>query len=451
MLERTDELARLGYTQELKRSLGLWDLLAYGLVFITPLAPIALFGIVLNASHGMVPLVYVLGLVTMLFTALSYRAMSSAYPVAGSVFTYASRSLTPTLGFLGGWAILLDYLLTPAITYVGTAIAVHSALPAVSPIACIVVMLVTATAINYLGIQTTVRVGFALLAFQLALIIIFSVLAAHALLLHAGGAHLSLAPFYRPSELTPQLAFGALSLAVFSFLGFDAISTLSEEAKEGAVAVGRATILSLIVAATLFVLQTWLASLFVLERTSFPAGEATNAAFYNLAAVLGGYWFKFVLTVPGVFLSALAGAVTAQAATARLIYAMARDGTLPAALARVEPRRKVPGRAVGLVATMTLLLSLLLADRLELLISMISFGALCAFILVHASVIAHFIVRKRSGRWLYHFVVPAVGLLIVSYVLWNAERPAKLVGATWLAIGMASLLGRNYRKRVGHE
>jgi amino acid transporter len=449
MLEIINDLGRLGYRQELKRSLGMWDLLAYGLVFITPIAPVALFGIVLNASHGMVPLVYVLGLVTMLFTALSYRAMSSAYPVAGSVFTYASKSLTPTLGFLGGWAILLDYLLMPTITYVGTAIAVHSALPSVSPVACIVVMLLTATAINYLGIKTAVRVMFALLAFQLALIIIFSSLAAYALLHHVGGAHVSLTPFYRPGELTPQLAFGALSLAVFSFLGFDAISTLAEEAKEGAVAVGRATILSLIVAAALFVLQTWLASLFVLGRTSFPAGDATNAAFYDLSAVIGGYWFKFVLAVPGVVLSALASAVTAQAAAARLIYAMARDGTLPAALARIEPRRKVPARAVGLVAAITLVLSLLLVERLELLTAMISFGALCGFMLVHASVIAHFFVRQRSRRWLYHFAVPTVGLLIVSYVLWNAERPAKLVGVTWLAIGTASLLARHQRKGAG--
>jgi amino acid transporter len=128
---------------------------------------------------------------------------------------------------------------------------------------------------------------------------------------------------------------------------------------------------------------------------------------------------------------------------------MARDGALPAALARIEPRRKVPGRAVGLVATMTLVLSLLLVDRLELLTSMISFGALCGFILVHASVIAHFFVRQRSRRWLYHLAVPAIGLLILGYVLWNAERPAKLAGTMWLALGMASLVARNHRKQVG--
>jgi amino acid transporter len=447
MSEAVNGVEAFGYKQELNRTLGLFDLLAYGLVFIAPMAPVALFGIVFNASHGMVPLIYLIGLVAMSFTALSYMTMSREFPVAGSVYAYASRSLGPTIGYFGGWALLLDYLLMPTIIYVGCAIAVHSALPVISGSACVVVMFVIATIINYLGIETTARVNFVLLAFQLVLISLFAIFSTHALMHHIVGAHLSVTPFYNPAELTPRIVFGALSLAVFSFLGFDAISTLSEESKDGVAAIGRATMLSLCVAAVLFVVQAYLASLFVLGTTSLPAGEATNAAFYDIAALVGGYWFKFLLAVPGLFLSSVACAVTGQAATARLLFSMARDGELPRALAYVDPSRKVPARAVLLVGSITLVMALLLVDRLELLTGMISFGALLGFLLLHVSVIVHFKWHQKSRNWLRHLVSPAIGFSIIGYVLLNARHSAKIAGAVWMLGGLVMLATRKLLRR----
>lgn len=433
----TDDVAAFGYKQELKRTLSLFDLLAYGLVFIVPIAPVAVFGIVFNASKGMVPLVYLIGLIAMVFTALSYMAMSKAFPVAGSVYTYAARSLGPTVGFFAGWAILLDYLLIPTLTYVASAIAIYAVFPTIPKSICVVVMLVLATLVNYLGIETTARTSFVLLAFQLVILAIFAVLGVDALVHHVGGAHISLAPFYNPAALTPAVIFGALSLAVLSFLGFDAISTLSEESRGGSATIGRATMLSLILSAVLFIAQTWLASLFLLGRTSLPAGDATNAAFYDIASLIGGYWFKFLLAVPGIFLSGVACAVTGQAATARLLYGMARDGELPRALAYVDPARKVPERAVFLVAAITLVSGLLLVDKLELLTSMVSFGALLGFLLLHFSVIAHFMWHQRSRDWLRHFAAPGAGALVIATVLWNAEDNAKIAGSIWMTAGFA--------------
>ena len=120
-----------GYHQELKRSLSMLDLLVYGLVFIVPGAPITVFGIVFNASSGMVPLVYIVGLLAMLFTAASYVTMSRAYPVAGSVYAYAGRAIGESVGFLAGWAMLLDYLLLPTLVYVLCAIGVHAVVQAI--------------------------------------------------------------------------------------------------------------------------------------------------------------------------------------------------------------------------------------------------------------------------------------------------------------------------------
>jgi amino acid transporter len=434
--DATDDVSRFGYKQELKRSLSVFDLLVYGLVFITPIAPVPVFGIVFNASHGMVPLVYVIGLIAMAFTALSYMAMSKAFPVAGSVYAYASRSLGATVGFFAGWAILLDYLLIPTLAYVVSAIALQAVFPEVSRVAVIIVMLIVATAINYIGIDTTARTSLVLLGFQIIALAIFCGAGWSTIARHVTDAHFSLAPFYNPAEVTPALIFGALSLAVLSFLGFDAVSTLSEEAKGGPAVVGRATILALCLSAALFVAQTWVASLFLLGKTSLPPGSATDDAFYNIAAIAGGQPLKFLLAVPGAFLSSLAGAIAAQAATARLLYGMARDGELPRPLAYVDPKRQVPTRAVLLVAAVTLVLGIFMIDRLELLTSMVSFGALLGFLLLQVSVIAHFVWREKSRDWLRYLVAPGIGFAIIAYVLVNAEANAKIAGAIWMILGI---------------
>lgn len=432
----TVDLSAFGYKQELKRSLTPFDLLTYGLVFIVPVAPVPVFGIVFNASHGMVPLVYVIGFVAMVFTALSYMAMSRAFPVAGSVFTYAARSLGPVVGFFAGWAMLLDYLLLPALTYVVAGIAMHAVWPETPKALWVVVMLVTATVINYLGIETTARANFILLTFQVVVLALFGVFATLGLVRHLAGAHVSLVPFFRAGDVSPSLIFGALSLAVLSFIGFDAVSTLSEESRDGPKAIARATMLSLCLAALLFIAQTWLASLFVLGRTHFPVGEPTNTAFYDIAAVVGGYWFKFLLTVPCIFLSGIAGAVTAQAASARLLFGMARDGELPRWLAHVDPGRKVPERAVFLIAALTLVLGVLMVDQLALLTSMVSFGALIGFLLLHVSVVAYFIWRQKTSNWFRHLLAPVIGFAILACVLWNVDVNAKIVGTCWLFAGL---------------
>ncbi len=433
-------VAAFGYKQELKRSLSLLDLLAYGLVFIVPIAPVSVFGIVFNASRGMVPLVYVVGLIGMIFIALSYMAMAKAFPFAGSVYAYAARALGPAPGFFAGWAILLDYFLIPTANYVVSAVAIVAVFPAVPKAAVIVLMVVTATVVNFLGIESTARTSFILLGFQLVVLLLFVAAAGAALAHHAGGARLSFEPFYKPAEMTPGLVFGALSIAVLSFLGFDAISTLSEESRQGAKTVGRATMLALCIAALLFVAQTWVASLFLLDRTSLPPGDATDAAFYGVAALVGGPVLKFLLAVPGVFLSSLASGVTAQAATARLLFGMARDGELPPFLAHVDPRSKVPTRAILVVAAVTMVTGIVLVERLELVISMVSFGALLGFLCLQVSVVAHFVVREGSRDWLRHIVTPAIGFAIIAYVLWNADANAKLAGAVWMFAGLVFYL-----------
>jgi amino acid transporter len=436
-----------GYRQELKRALSLFDLLVYGLVFIAPIAPFGVFGFVFNASNGMVPLVYIVGLGAMLFTALSYVTMSRAFPVAGSVYAYAGRGIGENAGFLAGWAMLLDYLLIPTLAYVGCAVAMAAVLPGVPKPVWVIVFLAFNTGINLIGIEATARVNKLLLILQLILLAVFIVLGVIALRHGAAGAHLSLAPFWDTAKVTPGLIFGALSLAALSFLGFDAISTLSEEARGGSRTVGIATVSSLILAAVLFIGQTYLASLFVLGRTSFPPGDESANAFLTIASIVGGESFKVVVAVLGLVLALLAGALAAQAATARLLYSMARDGKLPRALAHVDVRRKAPQRAALLVAGITLVLGLAMVSQLQLLVSLVNFGALFGFLMLHLSVVIHFTWRGPSRRWIMHLVVPSIGFVVISYVLINADSMAKIAGSVWLTIGVAVLLTLKARGR----
>src|SRR5262249_590282 len=156
------------------------------------------------------------------------------------------------------------------------------------------------------------------------------------------GAHWSLTPLYNAERFTPQIVFAALSLAVVSFLGFDGISTLSEESKGGAKSVEAAILLSLVIAALLFVVQTYVAGLFALDSTGFAPGAPTDEAFYGIAALVGGPTFKLAISIVGVTLAGVSGALAAQGSAARLLFGMARDGRLPALLALVGERRRVP-------------------------------------------------------------------------------------------------------------
>jgi amino acid transporter len=424
-----------GYRQELKRALSLPDLLICGLVLIMPIGAFSVFGFVYNASMGMVPLVYFVGAAAMMFTALSYMTMSRAFPIAGSVYAYAGRGIGESAGFLAGWALILDYMLIPTLIYLGCAFAMSAIVPGVPKVIWVLVFVTVATTVNLLGITATARLNKLLLALQLLLLAAFAALCAMGLSRGLAGSHLSLAPLWDSAKVTPSLIFGSLSLAALSFLGFDALSTLSEEVKGGPNTMGIATILSLAVVGTLFIAQTYLASLFVLDRSSFPPGDASANAFLTIAKIVGGETFEWIVAVPGVVFAGIASALASQAAVARLLFSMARDGKLPRALAHIHPTRQTPQRATLLVAAVTVVLGVALVDYLQQLVSLVNFGALFGFLMLHLSVVVHFIWKKRSRRWIMHLIVPGIGFAVMAYVLFNADQLAKIAGCIWLAVG----------------
>ncbi|MFC6882022.1 MULTISPECIES: APC family permease [Actinomadura] len=436
-----ETLGSFGYAQELKRSLSLTDLVVYGLVFMVPIAPFTIFGVVFNGSKGMVALTYLIGLVAMLFTALSYREMSRAFPIAGSVYAYAGRGINDKVGFLAGWAILLDYLLIPTLLYVMSAAALTSLVPAVPQWAWVIVFVLVNTVVNFLGIESTARLNRLFLFGELVVLALFVGFGLAAVARGENGARFTLDPLLKPELLTPGLIFGALSIAVLSFLGFDGISTLSEEVRGGGRRlVGRATILALCLVAGLFVVQTYVAALLVPGRESFPDGDATNSAFYDIAWIAGGGWLKVTVAVAAALATGIANSLVAQAATSRLLFSMARDRKLPRFLAHVHPTRRTPERAILFVAAISLVLGLFFTGQIDLLSSLVNFGALFSFLMLHVAVFVHFRLRNRSTRWHLHILAPALGFLIIGSVLVNADTRAKIGGLAWLAVGAVVLV-----------
>jgi amino acid transporter len=438
------ELADFGYRQELKRSLRLRDLLVYGLIFMVPIAPFAIFGVVFNAAKGMVPLTYVIGLVAMLFTALSYREMSRAFPVAGSVYSYAGRGIAPWVGFLAGWAILLDYLLVPTLLYVTGAAALGTVVPAVPQWLWVVLFVVLNTVVNLAGIETTAQVNRWFLIGELVVLAIFVVAAV--ITVSARGAW-SFTPFFNAAEFSPGLVFAALSVAVLSFLGFDAISTQSEEVQGGPRVVGRATVISLCLVAVLFIVQTWLAAMLVPGTTEFVGQDATNQAFYQVAGLAAGPWLTVLVAITSALAAAVANSLVAQNATARLLFSMARDRTLPSFLAHVNQKRRVPERAVLLVAVVSLILGIFFVGQIEFLSTLVNFGALFAFLMLHVSVAVYHLIKRRQRTFGMHLAVPVIGFVIIGYVLLNADVDAKIGGLVWLAVGVVVIVVRKLTRR----
>ena len=375
----------------------------------------------------------------MMFTALSYSQMVRAFPMAGSVYSYAGRGIAPPVGFLAGWVILLDYVLVPGLLYLVASVAMHSLVPALPVWLWLAAFVVLNTVVNYLGIKMTARVNRYMLVAELVVLVIFLVVGVVALA-SGKGAGFSWSPLYNSDTFSWSVVFGAVSIAVLSFLGFDGISMLAEESREEARQIGRAMVGALLLAGTLFIVQTWVAALLVPDAPGLLAnGDPEGTAFYDAARVAGSGWLAGLTALATAIAWGFANSLVAQAATSRLLFAMARDLQLPAILAKVDPKHRVPVNATLFVAIISLALGIYMIQRddgITLLSTLVDFGALSAFLLLHVSVVVHFLVRKKSRDYWRHLVVPVIGFAILVAVIINAQVAAQTLGFIWLGIGL---------------
>lgn len=426
-------LESLGYKQELSRTLEVKDLVIYGLIFIVPIAPFGIFGHVMSASGGMIVTAYMIGLVGMLFTAISYSQMAKEFPVAGSVYSYVSKGTNSFVGFVAGWIMLLDYILIPALLYVVGALAIHDIFPSLSPLVLIVAFVIFNTYINIRGISFTAAFNRWMLVAELIVLAVFLVMGVIAISNNVNGAVFSVAPVYDADNFSLGLIISAVPIAVLSFLGFDGISTLAEEAKGGGKAVSKAIFLVLLIIGGLFIAQTWIAALIQPDPTQF---DNLDTAFYETARIAGGGWLAVLTAATTAIAWGIADSLVAQIATARVLYSMGRDRLLPASLSRVHSRFKTPYVSTLLVAVVSIVAGVAFMQHLALLTSIVTIGALTAFIILNVSTVYYFVLKKKSYNVFLHILSPVMALAVVGYIWSGFEAYTILIGVVWAVIGM---------------
>lgn len=416
--------------------LSLTAVVLFGLAYLAPLIVLGTYGVVSQASHGATASSYLLALVAMLFTAASYGKMAARLPVAGSAYAYVSHAIDRRVGFMIGWAVMLDYLFLPMVIWLIGAVYLRDQFPQVPAPVFILMFIGSSTVLNIIGFRVAKSANMLLMAFQALVIALFVALAfAYVTAGHGAARLVSPAPFINPMTGVGPIAAGA-AIAAYSFLGFDAVTTLSEETRDARRTLPRAIWLVAVIGGGVFILVAYAAQI---AHPGFAFADPAAAA-DQIALAIGGLLFKSFF-LAGMVLAQFASGLAAQAAGARLIHAMARDGVLPKKLlGNLDPRFGTPKAAIILTGVVGLLALLLSVESST---SFINFGAFSAFSAVNLAVIATAL-RERmrpSGRALVGwFLAPLAGLAIDAWLLTRLETPALVLGVSWLTLGLLVLV-----------
>jgi Amino acid transporters len=428
-------LETFGYKQELKRVLTTGDLIIYGLVFMVPIAPFGIYGIIAKASNGMVPLTYLLGMIGILFTAFSYWSLAEVFPISGSVYAYTSRGINKEIGFISGWAILLDYLLVPSLLYIVSATALHTLLPFIPTYVLILIFIAINTVINFIGIKATAMFNKIAVVFELIVFVIFVIACVNYINVSGSGYHLR--NIFPGSEVNFRAVLTGTSIAVLSFMGFDGISTLSEEARGGSDSIGKASVISVTIIGILFILQS---ALTAFAWPDFGSFHDIDSAFYEVAERVGGQSIMWICAIATGLAWGVANSLVAQTAISRILYSMSRDAFLPRALAKIHPKYQTPYIAILFIAVLSSMLTYVFTNNIPILSSIVNFGALTSFMIINFTVIYYFLYKKKSKKYIKHLLCPLCGIIVVGCVWSGLSEHAKVFGAIWIAAGILLLL-----------
>jgi len=426
------ETASVTGQPRLRRTLGLWDLILYGMIVIQPTAPMPVYGIMSQRAHGHAVTTVLLAMVAMLFTAISYGRMARAYPSAGSAFTYVGSEIHPALGYVTGWGMAMDYMLNPIVcTILCSKFALNFA-PEIPYPVLVVVFLALFTGMNLFGIRTSARINDTLAAAMGIVIAIFLAAAVRYVLKtpHDGLAFFT-RPFYDPQTFSVPAVLGGTSLAVLTYIGFDGISTLSEEAENPKRNILLATVLVCLITGVLASVEVYAAQLVWPTSQPFPD---VDTAYVSIAGRAAGHWLFSLINVT-LLVATIGSGMGSQLGAARLLYGMGRGNAIPKSFfGAIEPKRRIPRNNVLFVGLFALIGTTFLT--FERAAELLNFGALLAFMGVNAASFRRYFLRERKHD-LSNFLVPVLGF-IVCLLLWlNLSKPAKIAGVVWMALGIA--------------
>ncbi|MDI2141048.1 MULTISPECIES: APC family permease [unclassified Pseudomonas] len=418
----------------LQRTLSLGSVVLFGIAYMTPIIVLGTFGILAQSTAGMVPAAYLAALVAMFFTAMSYGRMAAAFPVAGSAYSYVRKAISPKLGFIAGWAVLLDYLFLPMAIWLIGAAYLASAFPSIPQWIWVLAFIGITSAINIIGLKLANGINALLMLVQFLVLVAFVALCVHYVGGDASTPLWSIKPFFNGDMQMPLIMSGA-AIACYSFLGFDAVSTLTEETRDPRRTIPRAIMLITLIGGLIFVGVSYFVQV---AHPSFQFDSVDSAA-YEIARNIGGDLFVSIFLI-GLIVGQFASGLSAQASGSRLLFAMGRDGVLPKSFfGTLHERFGTPVNSILLCAVVALL-----ALKLDVTTStsFINFGAFLAFSLVNLSVIFHYWIggEKKGLRELVLFLVfPFIGLVADLWLMVSLDHLAVYLGLSWLAIGVVYL------------
>ncbi|MDO9329744.1 MAG: APC family permease [Pseudomonas sp.] len=418
----------------LQRTLSLGSVVLFGIAYMTPIIVLGTFGILAQSTAGMVPAAYLAALVAMFFTAMSYGRMASAFPVAGSAYSYVRKAISPKLGFIAGWAVLLDYLFLPMAIWLIGAAYLNSAFPAVPQWIWVLAFIGITSAINIVGLKLANGINALLMLVQFLVLIAFVALCIHYVGGDASTPLWSIKPFFNGDMQMPLIMSGA-AIACYSFLGFDAVSTLTEETRDPRRTIPRAIMLITLIGGLIFVSVSYFVQI---AHPSFQFDSVDSAA-YEIARNIGGDLFVTIFLI-GLIVGQFASGLSAQASGSRLLFAMGRDGVLPKSFfGTLHERFGTPVNSILLCAVVALL-----ALKLDVTTStsFINFGAFLAFSLVNLSVIFHYWIggeKKGLREFVLFLLFPFIGLAADLWLMVSLDHLAIYLGLSWLAIGVVYL------------
>lgn len=454
------ELEQLGYEPKLLRTLSVWQLTSFGLTYLQPIGPAVIFGFLLMTSQGTVALPYLFAFIGMLFTIFSYSILIKEYPLAGSIYNYVKFISGPFWGFIAGWLLALDYILIPTITSVSAAIYAHQLIPSISYETWLITFVLGMGLLNLIGIRSTTFFGSVLLLIQTLIVllgftiwIMFIIRNAHHM-----QALFSMKPFHFESM---KGVIQASSLAIFSFLGFDAVTTLAEEAVNPQKDIPRAMLMCTGIGFIIMFITGYLGVLIVPDwKNLITDSNWVNAALFDLAKTTGGDRFALIYTLGFISAMVITNLVGTAAAT-RLLYGMGRDSHtvwLQRLLSDVNQRFRTPHGNILLIIALELLLgSFANQDQLA---ELINYGAISGFIMLNFSVIwlGYKLAMRKVELKLFaldqnnklsfiikFFIFPLIALMIMITIFVNMKPITMMMGTIWGGMGVL-YYWRTYKK-----
>jgi amino acid transporter len=428
----TNTAASTASGPRLRRVLGLWDLILYGLIVIQPTAPMPPFGVMSQRSQNHAVTTVLIAMVAMLFTAISYGRMARAYPSAGSAFTYVGQEIHPALGFVTGWGMAMDYMLNPLICTILCSKFAMNSVPGIPFAFWAAFFVLLFTGLNLFGIRTSARINEGLAAGMGIVIVIFLVVAVRYIFGNPhDGAAFFIRPFYDAQTFSLSAVLGGTSLAVLTYIGFDGISTLSEEAENPRRNILLATVLVCLITGIMASVEVYAAQLV------WPGSEPysdVDTAYVHVAGRAGGPWLFSLINIT-LLVATVGSGMGTQLGAARLLYGMGRGNAISKSFfGAIEPKRRIPRNNVLFVGALALIGSQVISFERG--VELLNFGALLAFMGVNAAALTRYYLREEQKKWT-NLVPPALGFLVCLLLWLNLSWPAKVLGATWVVAGIA--------------